>query len=303
MARSRNARLAGAGRKRDMNQFPHAPSIARCDHQPILPVANVPGKLEKPRCRPLHVLPRCRVDTVPQFRNAAPSRLNRKSRSLRIRNSRLSDLPCGIAQPYPVVCDSVLTPQISLEFSPQPTVNSRTRNLIMPDETPKPPEVPTEPQPPAPKPPGLDLGPGVGINVTQDMATPERSLPTAKIVLIALAGLAVVLAIYGFVGRAKARRRLARQRRRRRSPQSEFDAGRSHRHSLRNDDEALWIRDSRIDRLQMSDDAFRPATRTRPVCSGVPRSQAEIPRPHSCRTKISRQEATIPHRQLTPYRG
>ena len=73
----------------------------------------------------------------------------------------------------------------------------------MPDELPKPPAVPTEPQPPAPKPPGLDLGPGVGINVTQDMATPERSLPPAKIVLIALAGLAVVLAIYGFIGRAK----------------------------------------------------------------------------------------------------
>ena len=73
----------------------------------------------------------------------------------------------------------------------------------MPDETPKPPAVPTEPQPPAPKPPGLDLGPGVGINVTQDMATPERSLPPAKIVLIVLAGLAVILAIYGFVGRAK----------------------------------------------------------------------------------------------------
>ena len=73
----------------------------------------------------------------------------------------------------------------------------------MPDEAPKPPTVPSEPQPPAPKPPGLDLGPGVGINVTQDMATPERSLPPAKIVLIALAGLAVVLAIYGFIGRAK----------------------------------------------------------------------------------------------------
>jgi len=73
----------------------------------------------------------------------------------------------------------------------------------MPDETPKPPTAPSEPTPVAPKPPGLDLGPGVGINVTQDMATPERSLPPAKIVLIALAGLAVVLAIYGFVGRAK----------------------------------------------------------------------------------------------------
>ncbi len=73
----------------------------------------------------------------------------------------------------------------------------------MPDETPKPPAAPSEPPPAAPNPPGLDLGPGVGINVTQDMATPERSLPPAKIVLIALAGLAVVLAIYGFVGRAK----------------------------------------------------------------------------------------------------
>ncbi len=69
----------------------------------------------------------------------------------------------------------------------------------MPDETPKPPA--SDPTPP--KTPGLDIGPGVGINVTQDMATPERSLPPAKIVLIALAGLAVVLAIYGFVGRAK----------------------------------------------------------------------------------------------------
>ena len=76
----------------------------------------------------------------------------------------------------------------------------------MPDETPKAPTPPPQPatqEPSAPKPPGLDLGPGVGINVTQDMATPERSLPPAKIVLIALAGLAVVLAIYGFLGRAK----------------------------------------------------------------------------------------------------
>ena len=71
----------------------------------------------------------------------------------------------------------------------------------MPDETPKP--AASVPTPATPKPPGLDIGPGVGINVTQDMATPERSLPPAKIVLIALAGLAVVLAIYGFVGRAK----------------------------------------------------------------------------------------------------
>jgi hypothetical protein len=69
----------------------------------------------------------------------------------------------------------------------------------MPDETPK----PSAPESIPRKKPGLDLGPGVGINVTQDMATPERSLPPARIVLIALGGLAVVLAIYGFVGRAK----------------------------------------------------------------------------------------------------
>ena len=58
--------------------------------------------------------------------------------------------------------------------------------------------------PPAPAPPpGLDLGPGVGINVTQDMATPERNLPPLKILLYTLAGLAVVLGVYGFIGRAK----------------------------------------------------------------------------------------------------
>ena len=68
-----------------------------------------------------------------------------------------------------------------------------------------PPANPIEPgaAPAASKPPALDLGPGVGINVTQDMATPERNLPPAKILLIALAGLAVVLAIYGFLGRAQ----------------------------------------------------------------------------------------------------
>jgi hypothetical protein len=77
----------------------------------------------------------------------------------------------------------------------------------MPDETPQPPVPPTPNEPaqvlPSGKPPALDLGPGVGINVTQDMATAERKLPPAKIVLIAIAALAVVAAIYGFVGRAQ----------------------------------------------------------------------------------------------------
>jgi hypothetical protein len=77
----------------------------------------------------------------------------------------------------------------------------------MPDEKPQPP-IPPAPNeavqvPPSGNPPALDLGPGVGINVTQDMATPERNLPPAKIVLIVLAALAVVAAIYGFVGRAQ----------------------------------------------------------------------------------------------------
>jgi hypothetical protein len=52
-------------------------------------------------------------------------------------------------------------------------------------------------------PPALDLGPGVGINITQDMAAPERKLPPLKILLYTLAGLAVVLGVYGFIGRAK----------------------------------------------------------------------------------------------------
>ena len=78
----------------------------------------------------------------------------------------------------------------------------------MPDDPPTPPTTPPAPaEPPAapetPRPAALDLGPGVGIHVTEDMATPERKLPPAKIVLLTLAALAVVLAVYGFLGRAK----------------------------------------------------------------------------------------------------
>jgi len=82
----------------------------------------------------------------------------------------------------------------------------------MPDKPQQPPITPASPAPSTPvtpaserlaKRPGLDLGPGVGVNVTQDMAAPERKLPPAKVVLIVLGVLLVVLAIYGFVGRAK----------------------------------------------------------------------------------------------------
>jgi hypothetical protein len=78
----------------------------------------------------------------------------------------------------------------------------------MPDDTPTPASNPPAANQPVPtsapsKPPGLDIGPGVGIHVTEDMATPERKLPPTKILLIAIAGLAVVLGIYSFLGRAK----------------------------------------------------------------------------------------------------
>lgn len=83
----------------------------------------------------------------------------------------------------------------------------------MPDETAPPdqpplPSAPAAPAPavPAPIPPAkpqLDLGPGVGIGVQQDMATPERKLPPARILLIALAALAVVVGILSFSTRAK----------------------------------------------------------------------------------------------------
>lgn len=60
--------------------------------------------------------------------------------------------------------------------------------------------------PPAPEPSPrspLDLGPGAGISVQQDMAAPERKLPPVKILLIAIAALAVVVAISLFFARAK----------------------------------------------------------------------------------------------------
>lgn len=79
----------------------------------------------------------------------------------------------------------------------------------MPDETPNRPPTPPAPTQPAPdtpqekRRPALDLGPGAGVNVTEDMATPERKLPPTKLVLIVLACLAAILAIYGFLFRAR----------------------------------------------------------------------------------------------------
>jgi len=72
-----------------------------------------------------------------------------------------------------------------------------------------PPPLPERPQNPPPDIPSapqrtpLDLGPGVGINVQQDMAAPERKLPPLRILLVAIAGLAVLTGIIMFAARAK----------------------------------------------------------------------------------------------------
>lgn len=63
-----------------------------------------------------------------------------------------------------------------------------------PSQTPIP-----EPEPRSP----LDLGPGVGINVQQDMAAPERKLPPVRLLLAVIAGLAVLVGIISFLSRAK----------------------------------------------------------------------------------------------------
>ena len=78
----------------------------------------------------------------------------------------------------------------------------------MPDPSQVPPPVP----PAAPTPsepelrsarPSLDLGPGVGIGVQQDMAAPERKLPPLKILGIAIVALAVVVGIFSLLTKAK----------------------------------------------------------------------------------------------------
>jgi len=61
---------------------------------------------------------------------------------------------------------------------------------------------PEEPELPSAR-PSLDLGPGVGIGVQQDMAAPERKLPRLKILGIAIAALAVVVGIFSLLTRAK----------------------------------------------------------------------------------------------------
>lgn len=70
-----------------------------------------------------------------------------------------------------------------------------------PPESPEPTPSTPEPNPRSP----LDLGPGVGINVQQDMAAPERKLPPVRLLAIGIAGLAILVGIVLFFARAKPR--------------------------------------------------------------------------------------------------
>ena len=73
----------------------------------------------------------------------------------------------------------------------------------MPDETPNTSAgVPTNPQAPVSGSP-QDVQRGPTINIGEEFGTAKRSLPPAKIVLSAIAGVLVIVAIYSFVGRAK----------------------------------------------------------------------------------------------------
>lgn len=67
----------------------------------------------------------------------------------------------------------------------------------MPDQTPPPPS----PTPPPPAPPAVPSGPT--INIGEEYGTAKKNLPPAKIVLIAVAGVLVVVAIASFLKRAK----------------------------------------------------------------------------------------------------
>ena len=69
----------------------------------------------------------------------------------------------------------------------------------MPDDTPTPPPPPAQQ---APAPPRFG-GVGPTINIGDEFGTAKRNLPPAQIVLIVMAALAVVAAIFAFVQRAK----------------------------------------------------------------------------------------------------
>jgi len=71
----------------------------------------------------------------------------------------------------------------------------------MPDQTPNPPGQPSAPSTPNPTQPAAPVGPT--INIGEEYGTAKKNLPPAKIVLIAVAGVLVVVLIASFLKRAK----------------------------------------------------------------------------------------------------
>jgi hypothetical protein len=71
----------------------------------------------------------------------------------------------------------------------------------MPDDSPTPPPV-SVPEP-APAPPRFGSVGGPTINIGEEFGTAKRNLPPAQILLIVMAALAVIAAIFAFVQRAK----------------------------------------------------------------------------------------------------
>jgi len=74
----------------------------------------------------------------------------------------------------------------------------------MPDDTPPPPLPP--PSSPTREPASeiaMDLGPGPGINISEEFGTAKRNLPPTKIVALVLAATAIVVGVLAFVQRAR----------------------------------------------------------------------------------------------------
>src|SRR5438309_7637493 len=73
----------------------------------------------------------------------------------------------------------------------------------MPDESPGTSGSVSPAVPPASNPPSQKVQPGPTINIGDEFGTAKRNLPPAKIVLMAIAGVLVVVAIAVFLQRAK----------------------------------------------------------------------------------------------------
>jgi hypothetical protein len=71
----------------------------------------------------------------------------------------------------------------------------------MPDQTPNPAPIPEATPPTAPAPPAAQPGPT--IHISDEFGTAKRNLPPVKILLLATAGILILVAVTSFVQRAK----------------------------------------------------------------------------------------------------